>query len=231
METKRGFTLIELLVVIAIRTMKTELQLMAKGLNLLLASLLAVAGGGCDTIQDHSLTYALWSDNRDTSHCRPQADPDLKLFAAKHPPEVLVEYKAVSDRSQGVQRRAYFLHANAGRLAACKPPRFVDFRREAGLAPIPIVPSESKTNSPVCTNAVFAVCQADTFTLVRSESSPEFCLLPYYQDGIVVHSWKSVALTPFAVTVDTVVDVGVIGAAAGCLALYAFCAGNTAWRP
>jgi hypothetical protein len=78
---------------------------------------------------------------------------------------------------------------------------------------------------------VFAVCRADTFTLVRPESSPEFCVLPYYQDGIVVTSWKNVALTPLAVTVDAVVDVAVIGAAAGCVAVYAFCAGNTEWRP
>jgi hypothetical protein len=59
--------------------MKASLQMLAKRLNGLLSVLLAGLAGGCDTIQDHSLTDALWSDSRDTSHCRPQADPKLKL--------------------------------------------------------------------------------------------------------------------------------------------------------
>lgn len=205
--------------------------MLARSLNLLLAAVLAGLGGGCNTIQDHSLTYALWTDSRDTSHCRPQADPGLKLFIAEHPPDVLVEYNAVSDRTKGVQRRAYFLEANARRLAVCKPPKFVGLRRDASLVPIPIVPLDSRTNSPVSTNAVFAVGEGGAFTLYRPESSPEFCVLPYYQDGIVVNSWNRVALTPLAVTVDAVVDVTVIGVVAGCVAAYALCSGNTEWRP
>ncbi len=201
-------------------------QLLARSLNCLLAVLLAGLGSGCNTIQDHSLTYALWSDSRDASHCRPQADPKLKLFASEQPPDVLVEYDAVSDRSKGVQRRAYFLNANARRLADSKPPRFVEVRRETGLAPIPIVSAESQTNSPVSTNVVFAVCQDGTFTLYRPESSPEFCVLPYYQDGIIVNSWKRVSLTPFVLTEEVVVDTAVIGAVAAVVAGYACCVGG-----
>ena len=59
--------------------MKASLQMLAKSPNGLLSVLLTGLAGGGDTIQDHSLTYALWSDSRDTSHCRPQADSKLKL--------------------------------------------------------------------------------------------------------------------------------------------------------
>jgi len=206
--------------------MKTAISLFAKILNVLLAVVLAGLVGGCDTIQDHSLTYALWNDSRDISHCRPQADPKLKLFASEHPLDVLVEYSAASDRTNDVQRRAYFLKANARRLADSKPPRFVNPRRAAGLVPIPVLPLESRTNLPVCSNLVFAVCHGGAFTLYRPESSPEFCVLPYYQDGLVVSSWKGVAMTPLAVTVDAVVDVAVIGVAAGCVAVIALCLGG-----
>jgi hypothetical protein len=200
-------------------------------LNLLLAALLAGLGGGCDTIQDHSLTYALWNDSRDTSHSRPQADPDLKLFVSEKPLDVLVEYNAVSDRNQGVQRHAYFLKAGGGRIAACKPPRFVDVRRAAGLASIAILSAVPPTNSPAFTNAVFAVGTGSTFAVYRPESTPEFYALPYYQDGIIVNSWGCVALTPFTATVDVVVDVAVIGTVAGVLAAWAMCEGQSSWRP
>lgn len=202
-----------------------------KCLNFLLAALLAGLGGGCDTIQEHSLTYALWNDSRDTSHSRPPADSDLKLFASKHPPDVLVEYNAVSDRQQGIQRRAYFLDANRDRIAAGKPPRFVDAQRAAGLKPITVVKSVPPTNSPFFTNVCFAVCQGSTFTLYRPESSPEFCALPYYQDGIIIGSWKRAALTPFALAVDAVVDVTIVGAVAGVLAAYVYCGGSGSFTP
>lgn len=200
-------------------------------LNLLLAVLLAGLGCGCDTVQDHSLTYALWNDSRDTSHSRPQADPDLKLFVSETSSDVLVEYSAVSDRSKGVQRHAYFLKAGGRRIAACKPPRFVDVRRAAGLAPIAILNSVPPTNSPAFTTAVFAVGTGTTFAVYRPESAPEFHALPYYQDGIVVNSWGRVALTPFTATVDAVVDVAVIGTVAGVFAAWALCEGQSSWRP
>ena len=212
-----------------------KFQMLTKNLNFMLATLLAVLGGGCSTIQDHSLTYALWSDSRGHSYCRPQADPGLKLFNSDFPPDVLVEYNAVSDRNKGVQRRAYFLAANARRLAASKPPRFVDVRREAGLAPIPIMPSESNKNPAVSTNDVFAVAEASAFTLYRPESSSEYCLLPNYPDGAVVNPWERGALTPLAVTADAVVDVTVIGVVVGVAGgigfLYACCESNVSWRP
>ena len=212
--------------------MKTTFQFLCQSLNVLLAVLLANLGVGCDTIQEHSLTYSLWHDGRDTSHCRPSADSDLGLFNSEHPADVLVEYDAMSDRHPVVQRRAYFLDASRNLIAAGKPPRFVDSRRADGLPPIPVLKSVPTTNSPAMTNAIFAVCQGSTFTLYRPASSPEFCALPYYQDGVVYQnghvtaSWERAALTPFALTVDAVVDVVVIGAVAGVVAIYAYCDGR-----
>lgn len=200
-------------------------------MNILGLALLAGLGGGCQTIQDHSLTYALWTDSRDTSHSRPAADPATKLFDLAFPPDTLVEYDAVSDRCKGTRRRAYFLKAGSKRIAAGKPPHFVDARREVGLAVIPVLKSMPPTNSPAFTNGVFAVCKDSAFTLFRPESSPESGVLPYYQDGIIVGSWKRVALTPFALAVDGVVDVTVIGAAAGVVAVCAMCQDTSGWRP
>jgi hypothetical protein len=205
--------------------MKATPQSLYKSLNILLVVLLAGLGGGCDTIQDHSLTYALWSDSRDTSHCRSQTDPQLRLFDSEHPPDVLVEYNAVGDWRKGVQRRAYFLNASSKRIAAGKPPRFVNARRDAGFTPIAVLKSVPPPNSPAFTNVVFAICQGTTFTLYRPESSPEFCALPNYQDGIVINSWKRAALTPSALVVDAVVDVTIIGVVAGVVAGYAYCGG------
>jgi hypothetical protein len=215
--------------------MKTTLKILCQSLNILLAVLLAGLGGGCDTIEEHSLTYSLWSGHRDNSHCRPEANPDLKLYDSEHPLDVLVEYNAVSDRLPDVQRRAYFLAASRDRIAASKPPRFVAFRRAAGLPSVPVLKSAPATNSPAFTNVVFAVSQGGTFTLYRPESSPEFCVLPYYQDGFIHQDrgtngyWKRVVLTPPAVAVDAVVDVTVIGLAAGFVAVYVYCEDQVAF--
>lgn len=214
---------------------KTALPWLTKSLNVLLAVLLAGLGGGCSTIQNDSLTYALWSDSGDNSQCRPQADPDLKLFDSENPPDVLAEYNAVSDRSKSVQRRAYFLGANSRRLAAGKPPRFVDVRRQADLAPIPVVASTSNSNAPVGATNPFAVCHGGSFILYRPESSPEYCTLPCYQDVSVGTRCTRVALTPFTVTTDVVVGVAVIGVVVGVVGGVAFlvgcCESNVSWRP
>ena len=206
-------------------------QLFGKCLNALLAVLLAGLAIGCDTIQQHSLTCVLWNDSSSYSHCRPQTHPDLKLFDSEHPSDVLVEYNAVSDQRQGVQRRAYFLNASSRRIAAGKPPRFVDPRRDTGLKSIAVLKSASQTNSLALTNGVFAVAKGNRFTLYRPENSPEFCALPYYQDGGTIGSWKHTALTPFALAVDVVVDVTVIGVVAGFVAAYAYCQGGGTVSP
>jgi hypothetical protein len=211
--------------------MKTARQLFSKSLNVLLAFLLAGLGGGCDTIQEHSATCTLWRDSRDDSHCRPQADPDLKLFDSEHPPDVLVEYIAVSDRRKGVQRRAYFLNASSKRIAAGKPPRFVDSRRAAGLAPIVVSKSPAQTNSLAFTNVIFAVRQGNTFILFRPESAPEYCLLPSYPDGKVFGSWQCAALTPIALTADAVVVVVAVAVVGTVVGFVAACQSNLTVRP
>src|ERR1035441_2057664 len=212
-------------------SMKTLLQLFCKSLNILLAVLLAGLGGGCDTIQEHSATCALWRGSRDNSHCRPQADPDLKLFDSEHLPDVLVEYNAVSDRRKGVQRRAYCIKASSKRIAAGKPPRFVDPRRAAGLAPIVVLKSPAQTNSLSFTNVIFAVRQGNTFILFRPESAPEYCLLPSYPDGKTFASWQCAALMPVALTADAVVVVVAVTVVGTVVGFVAACQSNLTVRP
>ena len=192
-------------------------------LNVLLALVLAGSGGGCNTIQDNSRTYALWNDSRDTSRCRPATDPKLALFDSENQPDVLVEYNAVSDRRKGIERRAFFLNANSGRMGAGQPPRFVDPRRAAGLTPIPVVKSPPPTNSTPFTNGVFAVSEGYAFTLYRPESYPQYCKLPSYSDGRTFGSWECVALTPVTVTADAVQLVVVVAIVGSLVAFVGAC--------
>jgi hypothetical protein len=211
--------------------MKTPLQLFCKSMNILLAVLLAGLGGGCDTIQEHSVTCSLWNDSRNHSYCSSSADPELKLFDSERPPDVLVEYNTVSGRHKGIQRRAFFLNANSGRMDAGKPPRFVPVRRDAGLTPIPVVKSVAQTKSPPFTNTVFAVYEGYAFTLYRPESYPQYCKLPNYPDGKIFASWQCVTLTPVAVTADAVELVVVVAIVGAVGAFVAACESNLTVRP
>jgi hypothetical protein len=195
-------------------------------MSVLLAALLAGLGTGCETIQEHSLTCDLWSDDGGISHSRPQTDSGLALFYAKPQPEVLVEYNAVSDRHPAGQRRAYFLDASRRRLTAGRPPRFVGPKRDHGLQPISILPTIAMATNSLSTNLCCAVAKGNSFILYRADFPPEYCTLPYYQDGTFNGNWKRVLLTPLTVTVDMVVDVTVVGVVAAIFAGYAYVAGG-----
>jgi len=172
----------------------------AKGLNLLLAVLLAGAGGGCESAREASFTCKLW-DKDVRSYCQPVANPELALYEAKPAREVLVEYNALSDRDDQIKRRAYFLEANQKRIAAGKAPQFVDPGLSRNLTAIP---------QQVSTNT-YAIPGTNgwTFTLYRPGREPEVCNLPTYRDD---HNTAGrVALTPLAVAGDATI-LGVVAA-------------------
>lgn len=96
----------------------------------------------------------------------------------------------------------------------------------AAWQPIPILSTAALATNSLATNLCCAVAKGNAFILFRADSQPEYCTLPYYQDGNVSGNWKRVALTPLTVTVDAVVDVTVVGLVAGIFAGYAFVAGG-----
>jgi len=171
-----------------------------RGLHVLLAVLLAGAGGGCETTKKASLTYKLW-DKDVRSYCQPVANPELTLYEAAPSRDVLVEYNALSDRDDQIKRLAYFLEANQTRIAAGKAPHFVDPKLSRTLV---VIPNEVSTNT-------YAILGTNgwTFTLYRPGREPEICNLPTYRDD---HNTAGrVALTPLAVAGDATI-VGVVAA-------------------
>jgi len=203
-------------------------NMLKKYSSLLLVVLLAGLGAGCQTMQEHSLTCAVWKERHDSSECRPVSPPELKLFTSENPPDVLVEFNAVSHRYKGVRRLAYFLNANRDDLAAGKPPRFVNPRRGAGLTPIVIVTRPAETNLPAFNHATFAVHQGNSFILYQPECQPDYCALPCFADGA---SWPYDALMPVAFVGDVVVVSAVVGVVAGWACIVGLCESNSSFSP
>ena len=174
--------------------------------------LLAAFGGGCETVEQVSLTYKLW-DSDTLSYSQPAANPELAVFLAPAEHDRLVEYNAISDQDGKVVRRAYFLAASEARMARGDAPHYVNPGKLAGLQRIP---------NAVSTQAyVLAGRDGKTFTLFQPNQPPERHDLPFYQDD---HGTLTrVALTPVAAAGDAVI----IGAFGGVMAAWVLCESNT----
>ena len=184
----------------------------SKLLSLFLAALLIGMGDGCQTAKDCSLTFKLWDNDRLRSFCEPASDPNLALFDAESRGDVLVEYDSLSDKRDGIQRRAYFLGMNRAKIAARKKPRFINPKLADRRNPIPVLGTEPVgTNAPTHFTA-YATTSRGAFMFYWSGRQPEVCELPVYDDGSA--TFTRVALTPFAVAGD-VVMVGVVAACIG----------------
>ena len=169
-------------------------------------------GGGCETVEDHSLTYKLW-DKGNISFCQPAPKPGLALFQVPAQNDILVEYDALSDQSVKVSRLAYFMAASEARIEQGKAPHFIKPGQFQDRQPI---------SHEVSTNEYFmASTDGKSFILYRPNQPPEHHDLPFYQDD----HWSvtRVALTPFAVTGDAVL----VGVCAGVVALWAMCQSGT----
>jgi hypothetical protein len=169
--------------------------------------LLAVFVTSCESAREYSLTYKLW-DKGNRASCRPAPDARLGVFASESPPDVLVTYDALSEREDRISRRAYFLGANESRIATRQRPVFVEPGLATNLMAVPIV----ATSNAVPKTGLSAQYPVNTdsgpgfemFRDGRSEGAHEF---PIYDEGL--GSATRVALTPLAVTGDTIM-VGVV---------------------
>jgi len=182
-----------------------------QSLSILFAVALAALGSGCESAGNGPLTCRLW-DNGVRSYCEPVANPDLTLSEVPSKKDILVEYNAYSDRHEGIQRLAYYLAANQGRIEAGKAPHFVSPTRYHDLTAIP---NSISTNCYVLTST-----NGQTFTLYRQGHEPESFKLPDYRDDH--NTLVRAALTPFAVAGD----VTVISTCAAVFVAYAYANGN-----
>ena len=161
---------------------------------------------GCETARDYSLTYKLWDNGGLRSFDEPSPEPRLALFDFKNGNDVLVQYDSVSDKHNGIERRAYFLQPNRARIEARKKPRFVNLSTVGGLKVIPVFSVET-TNKPSLEPYAVVASDGRQFILYRGNDNPELCKLPVYEDAS--GNLKRTALTPLAVTGDTLMVGGV----------------------
>jgi hypothetical protein len=193
------------------------MKIISKLSSIIMAGLIICGGSGCGTFEEHSLTSKLWNSQAFRSFSEPSSDPKLALFQPALPEDILVEYDAVSDRSEPARRRAYFLEANRDRILAGQKPRFVDPALSGPAVPIPLLDHATvETNPPVA--RVFAVTNSSgrSFLLYRASQPAQAHTLPMYEE----HSGTSarIALTPFAIAGDATV-VGLVLAVIGACAL------------
>jgi hypothetical protein len=168
---------------------------------------------GCESAQEYSLTHKLWSNEDFRKFSEPAPRPSLALFKADKQDDVLAQYDAYSEKHSRIERRAYFLRANAAIVPAAKKPRFVAPALADGMKPIPLIAfsPDGVHNEPSA--AEYARPTRDDsreFILYRPQGPPETFELPVYSEG---GGFTRVALTPLAVAGDAVMVCGVAAVA------------------
>jgi hypothetical protein len=176
------------------------------------AWLLILVVTGCDTAHEYSLTYKLWDKGTGPS-CRPALEPKLEVFASQLQPDLLVSYDALDERADKILRRAYFLHTNEMRVTARLKPFYVEPSLATNMHAVPIViaTNEIKQTGPTVRYPVNTDYGLG-FELYRDGHREGEHPLPVYYDGISTPA--RVALTPLAVTGDTIMVGLVTGAVA-----------------
>jgi hypothetical protein len=177
---------------------------------------LLLLGTGCETVEKYSLTYRLWDNSEWRNFNQPAPSPNLALFNPTNKTDVLVEYDALSEKRSTVERHAYYLEENEPRVAAGKKPNLVGLSAADGMAPIPVLPTESVVSNLPPESATYAVASREgrRFTL-HTPADPDATFdLPVYPE--TAGTPTRVVLTPFAVAGDTVM-VGVVAAVVGFL--------------
>jgi hypothetical protein len=186
--------------------MKAQWQNFLQGLKLAVVFCPGLLLTGCETARHYSLTYKLWDNTNLSSFDEPSPEPRLALFDVKNGNDVLVQYDSVSDKRNGIERRAYFLQPNRARIETRKKPRFVNLSTVGGLKVIPVFSVET-TNKPSLEPYAVVASDGRQFTLYRGNDNPELCKLPVYEEAS--GNLTRTALTPLAVTGDTLMVGGV----------------------
>ncbi|MHB8520972.1 MAG: hypothetical protein ACYDH9_09445 [Limisphaerales bacterium] len=193
------------------------------------AAVLSLLIAGCQTAQDYSLTYKLWTNEEMRHFNEPVPNAHLELFELEQGDDVLVQYDEVREKNGQVCRRAYLLRSNAGRIATKKKPRLVDSSRVSTRHRIPTGESISAITNAAPGLVTYAIIAkgGHEFTLYRAGQADGTYALPVYLEsgGTVVR----VAVTPLAVAGDAVM-VGLVASVVGFVAACFGSAGYYGWN-
>ncbi|PWU21500.1 MAG: hypothetical protein C5B50_01520 [Verrucomicrobia bacterium] len=150
--------------------------------------------GGC-------ATQKLWEEGTLANYHEPATPSNLGLYQATNRTDFLVLYDESSERSDSIQRRAYWLGANSDRIKARRKPHFVAVKTGEGLLPIPIG-SDGQTLASPASGCPYALSSTngDSFTLHWPGSHAGPYELPVYPDAS--GRTKQVLLTPLTVAAD-----------------------------
>jgi len=192
-----------------------------------LQSIIPFVCGLClSTLANGCVTKALWEGNGLEAWKQPADNPNLRLFAAKQPNDILVVYDEYSERSDATHTRAYWLNQNQQLIDTRHAPHFVDPNTAVGCAAIPVFPaSTSGVNLPP--SYALIATNNQSFTLHAHDGATESHDLPFYNDrkGKV----EKLALTPLANAADLTIVGGIIGYA--CLQAMAQSGTTYSWKP
>jgi hypothetical protein len=199
---------------------------LAIGLRLTLSAGLAAGLTGCEATHEYSLTYRLWNNSTFSQFNEPSTNGNVQVFQVARNGELLVTYDEISESNDHLRRRAFFLNANRARLEAGRKPRFVNPRKAADLAELPLVRVSANASNVPPASPVSPALSADgrRLTLPDDNQKPATIALPTYETagGPVAR----VLVTPLAVTGDAVM----VGVVLGVVAAYAWAAGGGCWQ-
>jgi hypothetical protein len=178
-------------------------------ISFILGLCLLTLGNGC-------VTKNLWESNGLEAWKQPDASPNLHLFAARQPADILIVYDEYSERRGVTHTRAYWLSQNDKIIRNGHAPHFVKPESAAGCATIPVfLTTTNEINSP----PPYAVLAGNgqSFTLHSPNGLVGSYGLPYYNDG--KGKYEKFMMTPLA----TAADITIVGAIIG----YIYAEGQT----
>jgi len=163
---------------------------------------------GCATVEKYSLAYRLWENDDLSKYNEPAPNPNLALFETANPANVLVQYDALGEKHTEITRRSYYLWPNEARIAAGKKPKWAEPAVTEGMKPIPVISDAAATTNLPPGQAAYAATTREGrgFSLYRSGEPQESYDLPVYAETYATAT--RLALTPFAVTGDTLMVCG-----------------------
>jgi len=174
--------------------------------------ILLALGNGC-------ATKALWENEGLEAWKQPTSNPNLRLFSANQPADILVVYDEYSERSDATRTRAYWLNRNQKLIDQHHAPHFVDTKASVGCVAVPVILAATNQSAILPPYAIVAT-NGQFFTLHLDNGVTESHDLPCYND----HKGKveKLALMPIA----NVADATILGGFLGYFYLCARCGAN-----
>jgi hypothetical protein len=165
---------------------------------------------GCETAREWTITGRLWNGEDARRFSDPAPHPNVQLSQWRRTGDILVQYDAITGRSEQIKRRAFLLEENRLRLENHQKLVFLDNVADADLTNIPRCNHgsfEASTNYPCYS----MIDDERGFYLFRSDETPHEWRLPIYQESS--GKWRNLAWTPIAVAGDCTI----LGLIAGAL--------------